>query len=216
MNGGTVRRLGLGAVVAIAVLAMAGLRLVGEGRAGLAASDAAFSQGDVMAAVIHARDAARAYVPFAAHTEQGFLKLRDIALKTERRGDTEAALFAWRALLSAAAGTRPFSGVTDQARADAEASVARLSAELRALAQGGRGVPQEADARSALRAADVVPRIGWGALLLTGACLWWGAGVRLTSRGWGTDDRLAPREVRVAGGMAFAGLIAWLLGLFFC
>jgi hypothetical protein len=148
--------------------------------------------------------------------EQGFLKLRDIALKSERTGDTEAALFAWRALLSAAAGTRPFCGITDQARADAEASVARLSAELRALARRGPGVTREPSAESAFSATDAVPRIGWSALLLTGACLWWGAGLRLTSRGWATDGRLAAREVRAAGGMAFAGLIAWLTALFFC
>jgi hypothetical protein len=216
MNGSTVGRLGVGAVVAIAVLAIAGLRLVGEGRAALLASDAALSQGNVTGAVVHARHAARAYVPFAAHVEQGFLKLRDIALNSERRGDTEAALFAWRALLSAAAGTRPFGGVTDRARADAEASVARLSVELRALARSGPRVTREPEGESAFSAADVVPRIGWGALLLAGACLWWGAGLRLTSRGWGTDGRLVPGEVRIAGGMAFAGLIAWLTGLFFC
>jgi hypothetical protein len=216
MNGSTVGRLGVGAVVAVAVVVIAGLRLVGEGRVALSASDAAFSQGNVTGAVVHARAAARAYVPFAAHMEQGFLKLRDIALKTERRGDTEAALFAWRAVLSAAAGTRPFCGITDQARADAEASVARLSAELRALARSGPGVTREPGAESAFSRADVVPRIGWGVLLLTGACLWWGAGLRLSSRGWGTDGRLVPGEVRMAVGMAFAGAIAWLLGLFFC
>jgi len=213
MKGGTARRLGVGAVVAVAVLVAASVRLVGEGRAALAASDAAFAQGDVTAAVVHARSAARAYVPFATHTEQGWLKLREIAQKSERRGDTEAALFAWRALLSAATGTRPFSTVTDQARADAEASVARLSAASLASTHAGSRGKREPGVESAMTAADLVPRVGWGALLLTGACLWWGAGLRLTSRGWGTDGRLVQREVRVAGGMAFAGLLAWLTGL---
>jgi len=212
MKGSTAGRLGVGAVVAVAVLIAASVRLVGEGRAALSACDAAFARGDVMSAVVHARGAARAYVPFAAHPEQGSLKLREIAQKSERRGDTEAALFAWRALLSAAAGTRPFSTVTDQARADAEASVARLSAEILASPRAGSRSKRESG-ESPLTTADLVPRVGWGALLLTGACLWWGAGLRLTSSGWGTDGRLAPREVRIAGGMALAGLLAWLTGL---
>ena len=206
-------RLAAGAVIAGAVLVAASVRLVGEGRAELAASDAAFRQGDVVTAAVHARSAVRAHVPFATHMEEGSLKLREMAKKSERRGDSESALFAWRALLSAASGTRPFSAVSDEERADAEASVARLSAEILASAQAGSVVKREPRAESDVTARDLVPRIGWAALLLTGACLWWGAGLVITSGGWGADGRIASREVRLAVVMASAGLLAWVAGL---
>jgi hypothetical protein len=206
-------RLGVGAVVTALILLFAGVRLVGDGRAALTASDAAFARGDVALAVVHARAAARAYVPFAVHMEQGLFKLREIAKKSERAGDTEAALFAWRAVLSVAASTRPFGAVTEKERAEAEAAVARLSAEMRSSARAGPRARPEGDAETALTGGDSVPRLGWAALLLTGAALWLAAGRRLTSRGWGTDGRLAAREVGAAGAMALAGLVAWLTGL---
>jgi hypothetical protein len=212
-NGGAARRLGIAAVVVVAVLGSASVRLVGEGRASLAASDAALAERNFMAAAVHARAAARAYVPWAAHMQRGVLTLGDIAETSERRGDTEAALFAWRALLSAATVTRPFSPVGDKVRADAEASIARLSAEMmtrvRAESRGDRARAAE----SSITTAAVVPKGGWGALLLAGACLWWSAGRRLTSRGWGSDGRLVPKEIRVGVGMALVGLLGWLTAL---
>jgi hypothetical protein len=209
---GAARRLGIAAVVVAAALGSASVRLVGEGRASLAASDAALAERNFMAAAVHARAAARAYVPWAAHMEGGVLTLRDIAETSERQGDTEAALFAWRALLSAATVTRPFSPVGDQVRANAEASIARLSAETMPAVRAGRGDRARA-AESSITTAAVVPEGGWGALLLAGACLWFGAGRRLTSRGWGSDGRIVPKEIRVGVGIALVGLLGWLTAL---
>ena len=205
-------RLGVTALVLLALLAAASVRLVADGRAELAASEAAWKKGDGVGAAVHARNAARAYVPGAAHMELGYERLRGIAESSERRGDTESALFAWRAILSAATGSRPFSAASSEARAAAEAAVARLSAAV--LASGRTpSAGRRATAAEATVAADVAPRLGWGALLLVGAGLWWGAGLRLTSRAWSSDGRVVPAQARIAAVMALAGFAAWLGGL---
>ena len=203
-----------GAVIVVlgGVLAMAAARLVSEGRSALSASDAAWAKGDAVTAAVHARSAARAYVPGASHTELGYQRLRDIAETSERRGNRDAALFAWRAVLSADIGSRPFSVATSEARAVAEASVARLHAVL--LTSGRTPAAARASADPSTAAAAVVPGVAWGAFLLAGAALWYGAGLRLSSRGWGNDGRIVLAEIRIAAVMALAGLLAWLAGLF--
>jgi hypothetical protein len=207
--GATTARIGAAVVVVMAVLTAAGVHLVAEGRSELAASDAAWKKGDGIGAAVHARSAARAYVPGASHMDLGYERLRIVAQTSERKGDVEAALFAWRAFLSAATGSRPFGAARGEDRAAAEASVARLSAALSAAGRtpsGGRRAP----AVESPVTAELVPRAGWGVLFLGGAALFFGAGARLASRGWGRDGRPVPAEVRVAVVMAVAGFAAWL------
>jgi hypothetical protein len=183
---------------------------VREGRDELAATDAAWKKGDPREAAVHARGAARAYVPGADHMHEGFERLRGIAEASERKGDVEGALFAWRAMLTASEGTRPFGGATEEQRTAAEASVARLST---ALAATGRGPPRRPPRTDGTPTAGVGSRAPWGVLLLGGAALWCAAGAWLARRGWGRDGRLVRAELRTAAGMALAGLVAWVAGL---
>jgi hypothetical protein len=142
----------------------------------------------------------------------GYERLREIAETSERKGDVESALFAWRAISSAAIGSRPFAAASGEARARAEASVARLSAAV--LASGRPSLAgRRAAAADTSPDGDLVPRAGWAVLLLGGAALWCGAGVRLAARGFGDDGRLVTAELRIAGAMASAGLLAWVVGL---
>src|SRR5439155_158466 len=94
-----VARLVLWAAGACALLAAATFRVAEEGRAELAASDAAWAAGDALGAAVHARAAARAYVPFAPHVGEAYRRLRAVAHDCEGRGDVESALFAWRVAL---------------------------------------------------------------------------------------------------------------------
>jgi hypothetical protein len=206
-------RLGVAAVALSVVLAAGAVRMVSEGRSQLTESDAAWQKGDALGAAVHARSAARALVPGAAHMRLGYERLRQVAEVSERKGDVEAALFAWRAVLSADDASRPFSAASGEARALAEASVARLSAAPlasgRSPSAGRRALAPEIAVSAAL------PGVGWGALLLGGAALWCGAGARLAARGWGDDGRLVRAELRMAAVMALAGLVAWFVGLLF-
>ena len=84
-----------------------------------------------------------AYFPGAAHVAASYRKLRDLAVESEARGDLAASLFAWRAVRSAALGTRFWIAPRDRERQIADANIARLSAAVRqALAprqESGRG-----------------------------------------------------------------------------
>ena len=93
-----------------------------------------------------------AYFPGAAHVAASYRKLRDLAVESEARGDLAASLFAWRAVRSAALGTRFWIAPRDRERQIADANIARLSAAVRqALVprqESGRG-PRDRDLSSA-------------------------------------------------------------------
>jgi hypothetical protein len=207
-----VTRLGVAALIAVLLLAVAGLYLGAQGRTYLARSDAAFSKGDAMRAVVHARSAARAYVPGASHMERAYAQLRQIAEASERRGDTDAALFAWRAILSAATASRPFAPCGETCSA-AEAAITRLGAATIRLSRRPASAGNRAPAvESSSSAAAGVPEVWWRVLVLLGAALLGFAGLAL-SRAWSRDSRPPSTDVRVAAVMAVAGLAMWALGL---
>src|SRR5262249_8443664 len=144
---------------------------------------------------------------------RAYRKLREIAEQCEARGDPEAAIFAWRAMRSAAIGSRSWLTTHDEERASADAAIARISAATRAAAARPSAAPQSARAYRAMMSADTAPSMGWGLLLLAGAALWVTAGVRLSRRGFDLEDRLQAREARTAAVLAVAALGAWLAGL---
>jgi hypothetical protein len=199
-------------VVAGGLLVPAAMHLAALGRAELAACDRALSQNDVMSAAVHARQAARAYVPGALFTVRAYGRLREIAEMSERKGDIEAALFAWRAMLSAAAGVRPFAPSCDDACQGAEASVARLTAALvRASARTTPASRRVVSAENPAEAPIGLPGPVSSALVVAGAVLTWGAGLRLARL---VEGRRGPGTLRAAAGLALAGVVVWVAGLF--
>jgi hypothetical protein len=201
---------------AAVLLASAAFRVASEGRAELAASDAAWAAGDALAATVHARDAAKAYVPFAPHVQLAYRKLRSIAQDCEGRGDIESALFAWRAIRAAAVGSRSFVSSHARQREAADVAIARLAAVSRPAPAGAqRNDVEAARSYAPALAAEVPPRAPWSVLLVAGAALWAAAGVRLTSSGFDADGKLVPSAARTPLALAAAGLAAWWAALFF-
>jgi hypothetical protein len=200
---------------AVALLGSAALRVGMEGRAELLASDTAWSAGDAAAATVHARRAASAFVPAAAHVARAYRRLREIAAQSEARGDPEAALFAWRAIRAAAIGSRSWLTSHDVERAQADAAISRISPGVRAASLPARQTPAAETSRAylALMSVDAAPSLAWGALFLAGAGLWVVGGVRLARRGFDAEGRLQAREARTAAVLAVAGLAAWFAGL---
>jgi hypothetical protein len=208
-------------VGAALLLAGAAFRVVAEGRAELAASDAAWAAGDGLRAAVHARAAARAYAPFAPHVQPAYRRLRAIAQDCEGKGDVESALFAWRAIRAAAIGSRSILSSHARQREAADTAIARLEASSRPASAAGQEVPTPSDrtdvepARAyAVLAVETPPRAPWGALLVAGAVLWVTAGVRLTSKAWNSEGRFVASAARVPLVLAAAGLAAWWVGLF--
>jgi hypothetical protein len=178
-------------------------RVVSEGRAELAASEAAWRAGDLAAATEHARTSARAYAPLAGHVARAYRRLHAIAENSEDKGDLEGALFAWRSIRAAAIGSRSVFTSHDRERQEADAAIARLSTRP---TSGSRSSP-------AILASQVPPRAGWAALLLSGVVLWIGAGFRMVSGAWEADGRFHASELTVPLAVATVGLAAWCIGL---
>jgi len=205
-------------------LGAAAARVLSDGRSDLAASDAAWATGDMIGATVHARAAARAYLPFAPHVGRAYLRLRTIAQSSEGRGDVETAIFAWRAIRAAAIGSRSLLTSHERQREVADAAIARLSAAPTNATPFRRAGAEASLTYIAANGDQVPPRPLWGALLLVGAALWAYAGFRLTSRTspsrvWNVEGRLREgwlrtAEVRMLFAMAVAGLLVWWVALF--
>jgi hypothetical protein len=120
-----IRRLltALGAALALYVCsAVATLR---SGRAELAASDGALERKELESAVNHARAAALALVPGAAHVDAAYARLRSIALAAEHDQHAEVAVLAWRALRMAAVASQHVWQPRLREIAEADAGLAR-------------------------------------------------------------------------------------------
>jgi hypothetical protein len=201
------------AVLAIAlvfVLLAGGWRLARIARAELEASDAAWRKGDAAAATVHARSAARAYVPGGDHMDRAYTRLREVATTSERQGDTTAALFAWRAVLAAKTGSRPFSSCAETCEA-AQIAIGRLAAAVtsaRASPLPGRHRPQAIETPSM----DVVPHARWSAVLVLAGGLMVAAGHRL-AHALAPAGALVRGKVRSAAVLGGAGLAAWVLAI---
>jgi hypothetical protein len=206
-------RVGFWLFGAVAVLGGAALRVVVDGRADLAASEAAWSAGDVAEATVRARRAALAFVPGASHVPRAYQKLREIAEQSEARGDLDAALFAWRAMRAAAIGSRSWVTSHEAERASADLAIARLSVVMRASSTTTKPAEGGARALRATLAAEVAPSLAWGALFLAGAGLWAGAGVWLARVGFDAEGRFERRESQKVAVLAVAGLAAWMAGV---
>ena len=216
------RLAGLVLAGAVLLLSMVVARLAQLGSRELLASQTASAAGDVEGATVHARRAAMAYFPGAAHVAASYRKLRDLAVESEARGDLAASLFAWRAVRSAALGTRFWIAPRDRERQIADANIARLSAAVRQglvpRQESGRGArDREASESSSAGlggAWNPPPSGAFGLLALAGIILWLGALVRLAAKGWDAGGNLSILEAKRGALLAAGGLVAWCIGLY--
>ena len=91
MRRGLSYRLGLASALLLVIFALATLRTLWRGDAEMAASDRAFDQGELELALRHARRAATAYVPGAAHVDAAYARLQALGLGAERARDAALA-----------------------------------------------------------------------------------------------------------------------------
>ena len=92
------RFLTLGILSFVLLLIVAGLTLTARGRDEMAKSDVAFHDARLRDAVVHARQAALAYVPGSDHVNAAHARLLAIAKGAESSGDRELARIAWDTL----------------------------------------------------------------------------------------------------------------------
>lgn len=106
MKGPWLARIAIAFAVVVAMLALVTARAVRDGEAALRLADASLRARDPMAAVVHAREAASWYVPGAPHVPAAYARLVHVARTAEAEGNPDTALFAWRAVRTAAIDSR--------------------------------------------------------------------------------------------------------------
>lgn len=203
-------------VVIVVVLAVGGAvaRTVIEGRRELAASAERLGAGELGDAIVHARRAASAYVPLAAHVDAAYASLRDVADACERRGDRDTALVAWRAIRSASMQTRWLVEPHARERARADAAIARLAADApQPMGMRDRRPADLERLHASLLARDDAPRPVFSLVLLAGIAGWAFGGYWMATRGLSAEGRIVPKPARVAAIAAAAGVAAFVVAL---
>ncbi len=97
----SLRRLALGLVFTLLAVGVLVGQAYHRGQQAMLRSDAAFDQGEVVAALEAAREAATSYLPLSPHVDQAYARMRAIALGAEARGDKLLAQSAWSAIRGA-------------------------------------------------------------------------------------------------------------------
>ncbi len=92
------RFLSLALLSLVLLVVVAGVVLTFRGRDEMSQSDMAFHDGRLRDSVVHARQAALAYVPGSAHVKAAYARLVAIAKGAESSGDRELAKIAWDTL----------------------------------------------------------------------------------------------------------------------
>ncbi|WP_438033569.1 hypothetical protein [Sorangium sp. So ce204] len=203
-----------GLAVAGFLVGAASLRVVAAGEREIAESTDALRAGDAHAAALHARRAAGWYAPGAPHVRVAYERLIALATAAEGLGRADTALFAWRAVRTAALETRWLTTPHAKDLELANAAIARLSAAA-PRPPGTRTEPAAAVERQHLAALarDEAPRVGWVVALVGAFAAWVAGAVWVVRRGVTvTGQWVWPRA---APGLAVcaAGVAVWLLAI---
>ncbi|MDB4993763.1 MAG: hypothetical protein JWM74_1195 [Myxococcaceae bacterium] len=203
----------LGVVVLFFAVAIASR--VSAGSSAIAASDRALAAGDRVLAIEEARAAAEAVAPGSPYPARGYTRLDAIAREAEARDDDDTAAAAWRAMRTAAIGTRGL-GVPDETTTleRANAGIARTATRVRGAARAdlprevpGVASPGERRILDAL-ARDETPPVRVFLMLGAGAILFFAVIARLlvlASFAW--------KEARLAATASAVGLVLVVLAL---
>ena len=205
-SGAWLRRVAFALLLAVLMLGVLTARMVREGEAALAKSDAAFDRGDLREAILHARRAAVLYAPGAPHVNAAFARLRAVAVGAEAAGDPEVARQAWGAVRGAALETR-------HVTAPHQAEIDRANSALARLQTAG-AAPAERTAAVARLERDDAPRAPWVGVLGAGFGLFLAGLVVLVARGVTPSGKPSWRALGVAVALALAGLVVWTLAVY--
>jgi hypothetical protein len=203
------RRTAIAALVVVLVAAFATWEMTRRGREALAASDVAFDQGRLDAAIALARAAAVAYVPGAPHVEGAYERLAAVALGAEAAGHPEVARAAWEAIRGATLETRHLWQPHPAHRDRASENLARL------LVKGDSDDPRRGRrAMEGLYNAEPGPAPLRGALLVMGFLGTILGLAAFIARGVGVEGRLEPRRAWLAFAVILLGVACFTGALY--
>ncbi|HVW29547.1 MAG TPA: hypothetical protein VHC69_29490 [Polyangiaceae bacterium] len=203
------RRLALAMLLGVLTLAALTARIVVDGEAALAKSDAAFDKGDLRDAILYARRAAVLYAPGAPHVSAAYARLRAIALGAEATKDFDIARQAWGATRAAALETKHFTTPRELDLVRANAALARLAS----ADSSGAGDPARDKMAQAL-ARDDAPQATWIVVLGAGFVLFAAGLLSLVTAGVSHEGELSRRGVTLSVVLAVAGVVLWTVAVY--
>ena len=214
MNGAGARRLVHVALLSAVLLGAFAVRVVTSAAAELRAGDAYRVHGQLEAALVHYRRAARWYAPGSPYHVQALSKLGAIGAQAERDGDSELALSAYRAIRAAIMSTRSFY-IPERARLVAadERIATLMAAQPAPPMDAGKSRAQLRAEHLALLSEDPGPSVLWSIVLLIGFAAWVFGAFAFTMRAIDDEDRFIRREVLRWGAVIAIGFGLFVLGL---
>ena len=207
---GALRWLGVvGLLVGVLVL-----RVVTSAAAELHAADKYRKAGQVDAALVHYRRAARWYAPGSPYHGQALASLGAIGKAAEKVGNVDLALDAYRAIRGAIMATRSFQVIERRRLLAADERIASLmAAQPRPPGDAGKSYAALRREHLLLLSADPGPKLGWTLVLLFGFVLWVSAVFGFSMRAIDDADRLIPRAARRWGALIVVGFGLFVLGM---
>jgi len=209
---GLLQRLSLLAFFGVLIGAALTARVVLDGAAELAASNAAFDRGELVPSLEHARRSATLYAPGAPHVTPAYERLIAIAIGAEASGQPKVAFLAWQAVRSAALESRHV-WLPRQSELDrANQNLARLEALARDATDTDHSKTQ-AQALSRLNADDA-PAPAWIAVLGIGFLLALVGLALAASRGLEPSGKVSFGRARLGLLLLAIGAACWTLAAY--
>ncbi|MFH0903449.1 MAG: hypothetical protein V2A73_22700 [Pseudomonadota bacterium] len=209
------RRVAAWMAVLLVCLGVIAGRTLWDGRKALLSGDAAYGRGEVEEAIAAWRRAARWYSPAAPHVRVAYGRLESVAREAEQRGDSRQALAAWQAIRSSCLSTRSFYVPYADHLAVANERIAALMASMEGPdADPGKTEEERRAWHQALLSRDPSPSVGWTLVALLGLAGWIGGAVLFAFKGISPEEKLNRRAAIRAVVLIAAGLLTWMLGLY--
>lgn len=203
----------IGAIAAVVVLVLL-VRVVTSSQAELTQAGRMRAAGEVEAAVVHYRRAARWYAPGNPYSADALAGLGEIGREAEQAGDTELALSAWRAVRAAILSTRSFYTPHADRLEAANARIAALMASLPPPPiDAGKSTEELRREHLDLLTRSTRPHVGWTLVLLLGFVAWVGGTFAFVTRAVDDEDRLVAGKARRWGTVIIIGFGLFVLGL---
>lgn len=214
MSAGLTRTLLRALAVLGLLLAAVALRVVTGARAELAIAERHEQDGDVDAAIVHYRRAARWYAPLSPYHVQALSALGRIGQGAEQEGEVERALAAYRAVRGSILATRSFYVPEPERLHAADRRIAALMAGLPPpQMDAGKSREQLEREHLALLQHDPDPKLGWTLVLLLGFSAWVAGAFAFAARAIDDEDRFIRAEALRWGAVITAGFALFVLGM---
>lgn len=207
-SGRWLRAVALALLTVVLGLAVITARAVSDGEEHMRQSDAAFNQGNLPDALLHARSAAVMYAPGAPHLARAYDRMIAIAIGSEAAGHARSAESAWRAVRGAALETR-------HVWVPHAAELARANENLARLENAANRSDKAEDPRAAVERArqelarDDAPSTPWLIALLAGFAAMLTGLVVVGLRGISPDGKLALGRAKLGIVLSIAGALSW-------